>query len=144
MQRRLAPVWRTRQPVAVNSPNDFDRAFSDITRAHVDALLLRAGVMLVAGRSRIVGSARRNKLPGIYALGEFVDAGGLMSCSPNVADNFRRAAGYMDKILKGAKPADLPVAQSNKFELVINKKTANALGITIPPLLLQRADRVIE
>jgi putative ABC transport system substrate-binding protein len=77
-------------------------------------------------------------------MAEFVDAGGFMSYSPNVADNFRRAASYVDKILKGARPADLPVEQSSKFELVVNLRTAKALGLTIPPSLSQRADRVIQ
>ena len=100
--------------------------------------------MFIYERRRIAELAAKNRLPGTYTMSEFVDAGGLMSYSPNIADNFRRAAGYVDKILKGAKPADLPVEQPTKFELVINLRTAKAIGLTIPPSVLHRADRVIE
>jgi len=102
------------------------------------------GVLFIFERKRIAELAARNRLPASYPMSEFVDAGGLISYAPNVADNFRRAAGYVVKILKGAKPADLPVEQSSKLELVINVKTAKALGLTIPPSLLQRADRIVE
>ena len=100
--------------------------------------------MLVSHRSRIVGSVARTRLPAMYAFRQFVDAGGLMSYGPNIPDSFRRAAVYVDKILKGAKPADLPVEQPTKFELVINLKTAKAMGVTVPEALLARADKVIE
>ena len=100
--------------------------------------------MFIYERRRIAELAAKNQLPGAYTMSEFVDAGGLMSYSPNIADNFRRAAGYVDKILKGAKPADLPVEQPTKFELVINLRTAKTLGLTIPPSVLHRADRLIE
>ena len=130
--------------VEVRTPEDFDRAFSDMIQARVDALIVWGSVMFIYERSRIAELAAKHRLPATYTMSEFVDAGGLMSYSPNIADNFRRAAGYVDKILKGTKPADLPVEQPTKFELVINLKTANALGLTIPPSVLHRADRVIE
>jgi putative ABC transport system substrate-binding protein len=100
--------------------------------------------MFISERRRLVDLAAKNRLPTVYAWRDFVDAGGLMAYGPNGADLHQDAATYVDKILKGAKPAELPVEQPKKFELVINLKTAKALGLTIPPSLLQRADQVIE
>jgi putative ABC transport system substrate-binding protein len=132
------------QFVEARGPTDFGRAFSDMTRARAGALTGMAGSMFLNERRRLVDLAAKNRLPAVYSTRDFVDAGGLMSYGPNIADSFRRAATYVDKILKGAKPADLPVEQPTKFELVINLKTAKALGLRIPPSLLQRSDQVIE
>ena len=125
-------------------PDDFDRAFSDMTRARAGALTVLGSTMFGAERGRLVNLAAKNRLPAVYPWREFVDAGGLMSYGANVADLYRRAATYVDKILKGTKPGDLPVEQPTKFELLINLKTAKALGLTIPPSLLGRADEVIQ
>jgi putative ABC transport system substrate-binding protein len=100
--------------------------------------------MFSSKRRRLVDLAAKNRLPALFSFREYVDAGGLMSYGPNLADLFRRAATYVDKILKGAKPGDLPVEQPTKFELVINLKTAKALGLTIPQSVLGRADEVIQ
>jgi putative ABC transport system substrate-binding protein len=132
------------QFIEARGPADFDRAFSDMTRARASALTVLGSTMLFIERRRLVDLAAKNRLPAVYQGREFVDAGGLMSYGANLADMFRRAATYVDKILKGAKPADLPVEQPTKFELVINAKTAKALGLTIPRALLLRADQVIE
>jgi putative ABC transport system substrate-binding protein len=132
------------QFVEARGPADLDRAFSDMTRARAGALTVLTSVMFVNERRRLVDLAAKNRLPAVYAQREFVDAGGLMAYGPNLADLFRRAATYVDKILKGAKPGDLPVEQPTKFELAINLKTAKALGLTMPPSLLQRADEVIQ
>jgi putative ABC transport system substrate-binding protein len=132
---------------ARGGPEDFDRfdrAFSDMTRARAGALTVLPSNMFTNERRRLVALAAKNRLPAVYTSREFVDAGGLMAYGANTPDLFRRAATYVDKILKGAKPADLPVEQPTKFELVINLKTAKALGLTIPQSLLQRADEVIQ
>ena len=132
------------QVLEARGPADFDRAFSEMTRARADALSVLTSTTLFGERRRLVDLAAKNRLPAVYPWREGVDAGGLMAYGPDLADLVRRAATYVDKILKGAKPADLPVEQPTKFELVINLKTVKALGLAIPPSLLQRADQVIE
>jgi putative ABC transport system substrate-binding protein len=119
-------------------------AFSDMTSARVGALTLLPSAMFLREHRRLVDLAAKNRLPAVYPQREFVDAGGLMSYGANQPDLFRRAATYVDKILKGAKPGDLPVEQPTKFELVINLKTAKALGLTIPQSVLAHADEVIK
>ena len=133
------------QSVEVSRAEDLDRAFSAVTKQRAQALVLPgANPVGFINRGKIATFAQRNRLPSMYPTREYVEAGGLMSYGPSLPDLFRRAATYVDKILKGAKPADLPIEQPTKFELVINLKTAKALGLTIPPSLLQRADQVIE
>lgn len=132
------------QSLELRSPDDFDGAFETVRRQHPDALMIVEDPLTFNHRNRIADFAVGQQLPSLSGLSEFAVAGGLMSYGANQADLYRRAAGYIDKILKGAKPADLPVQQPTKFELVINLKTAKALGITIPPSLLARADEVIE
>jgi putative tryptophan/tyrosine transport system substrate-binding protein len=132
------------QFVEARGPADFDRAFSDMTRAYAGALTVLPSNMFSNERRRLVDLAAKNRLPAVFPFRDFADAGGLMAYGPNLADLSRRAATYVDKILKGAKPADLPVEQPTKFELVINLKTAKALGLTIPQSVLGRADEVIQ
>ena len=132
------------QFVEARGPADIDKAFSEITGARADAVAVLVSGMLLGERRRLVDLAARNRLPVIYTFRELVDAGGLMSYGTSLADLFRRAASYVDKILKGTKPADLPVEQPIKLELVINLKTAQVLGLTVPPTLLAHADQVIE
>jgi putative ABC transport system substrate-binding protein len=132
------------QFVEARGPADIDRAFSEMTRARTGALTVVSTPMFGSERRRLVDLAAKNRLPAMFSFRGYVDAGGLMSYGSNLADLFRRAATFVDKILKGAKPADLPVEQPTKFELVINLKTAKALGLTIPPSVLGRADQIIE
>jgi len=130
------------QILPVRGPSDFEGAFHAARGA--DALLQVDDAALTAHRRQLVELAARNRLPGIYGFREFVELGGLLAYGPDYGDMYRRAATYVDKILKGAKPRDLPVEQPRKFDFVINLKTAKALGITIPPEVLSRADRVIR
>jgi len=132
------------QFVEARGPEDFDRTFSDMTRARAGALTVLGSAMFFNERRRLVDLAAKNRLPAVYAQREFVDAGGLMSYGPDLADLLRRAATYVDKILKGTKSGDLPIEQPKKFELVINLKTAKALGLTIPQSVLGRVDEVIQ
>jgi putative ABC transport system substrate-binding protein len=132
------------QIVEARGPADLDRAFSDMTRARAGALTVLGTPMFFTERRRLVDLAAKNRLPAVYGTRDSVDVGGLMAYGPNTADLVRRAATYVDKILKGAKPGDLPVEQPTKFELVINLKTAKALGLTIPQSVLGRADEVIQ
>ena len=132
------------QVVAARGPEEFDRAFSDMLREGAQAVSVQSTNVFFRERIRLANLMAQNRLPAVYLAREFVDAGGLISYAPNVADLFRRAATYVDKILKGTKPADLPVEQPTRFELVINLKTAKALGLTVPPSLLARADEIIE
>jgi len=131
--------------VEVPRAEDFDRAFSAVTKDRTQALVVPAGnPVAFSNQGQIASFAQKNRLPSMYAQREFVDAGGLMSYGPSTTDMHRRAATYVDKILKGAKPPDLPVEQPTKFELVINLKTAQQIGVTIPPNVLERADQVIK
>ena len=133
------------QSVEVLRAEDLDRAFSAVTKERAQALILpAANPVAFANQGQIASFAQKNKLPSMYAQKEYVEAGGLMSYGPSTPDMHRRAATYVDKILKGAKPAELPVEQPMKFELVINLKTAKQIGLTIPPNVLARADKVIK
>jgi putative ABC transport system substrate-binding protein len=128
----------------VRSRDDLDKAFEDATRARVGALVLFAASVITSNLKRIADFAAKSRLPSIFQYSYFADAGGLVAYGPDRTDMYRRAATYMDKILKGARPGDLPIEQPTKFELVVNMKTAKALGLTIPQPFLMRADRVIE
>jgi putative ABC transport system substrate-binding protein len=129
----------------VRSPEDLGRAFQVASKQRADALIaVSFGGLLVNNRQRVVNLATKHRLPTMYTTSEFVEEGGLMSYAPDRPDRLRRAAGYVDKILKGTKPADLPVQQPTKFEFVINLKAAKQIGLTIPPHMLARADRVIR
>ncbi len=132
------------QPLEVRGPEDFEAAFAAATRGNAQALVAFDDPLTIAYRPRIVALAASSRLPAMYGFREFPDEGGLMSYGASFVDLVRRAATFVDKILKGAKPADLPIEQPTKFELVINRKTANALGLTVPPTLLAQADDVIE
>jgi len=133
------------QSLEVRGPNpDLEAAFHAATKERVNALITILNPVLSRYQKRITELAIKNRLPSIYEASEYVEAGGLMSYSANDADQFRRAAYYVDRILKGTKPADLPVEQPTKFELLINLKTAKQIGLTIPPNVLARADRVIR
>jgi len=135
----------TIQPWEVRAADDFERVFAAITKWRPDGLYVpAAGPVMTANQKRIVGFALKSRLPSMYSLRLFVDAGGLMHYGADLADSYRRVAYYVDKILKGAKPADLPVEQPTKFELVINLKTAKQIGVTIPQSMLYRADKVIK
>jgi ABC-type uncharacterized transport system substrate-binding protein len=132
------------QFVEARGPADFDRAFSDMATARAGALIVVGSSMFFNERRRLVDLAAKNRVPAVFPLREYGDAGGLLVYGPNLADLYRRAATYVDKILKGAKPADLPVEQPTKFELIINLRSAKALGLEVPSLLIAQADEVIE
>ena len=132
------------QFLEARGPNEFEGAFAAMAKERMGALLVVPDSVSFLHRTRLADLAARSHLPAAYGLRGHVDAGGLMSYGPDSADLFRRAATYVDKILKGAKPADLPVEQPTKFELVVNLKTAKALGLTIPQSVLVRADEVIQ
>jgi putative tryptophan/tyrosine transport system substrate-binding protein len=132
------------QSLEVRSPNDFESAFKAAIGGRAHALFIVQTALINNRRARIVELATKNRLPTMFGEGAHVESGGLMSYAPNSADLFRRAATYVDKILKGTKPADLPVEQPTKFEFIINLKAAKQIGLTIPPNVLVRADKVIR
>ena len=149
------PQWRETETAAAHAsisvvrfdfhgPDDFERAFTEFERAKVDALLVPPDTTFATHRERIAKLAANRRLPAIYGSRIWVNAGGLLSYGPNPIESYRRSAIFVDKILKGANPADLPIEQPTKIELVINVKAAKALGLAIPPSLLARADEVIE
>ena len=135
----------TIEPWEVRAANDFEKVFASLCKQRPDGLYVPAGgpIMLLNGK-RIAGFALKTRLPSMYFRREAVDAGGLMFYGADLADSYRLVATYVDKILKGAKPADLPVEQPTKFEFVINLKTAKQIGLTIPQSLLYRADKAIR
>jgi putative ABC transport system substrate-binding protein len=163
---RVAALWSSDEPAAVtafketqaavlgfslqlksfevDSAEKIDSAFSEMPKARVQALVVILSPLITLHSKRIVGLAAKNRLPGMYATRQFVDEGGLMAYGPIIGDLYRRAATYVDKILKGVNPAELPVEQPRKFEFIVNLKAAKQIGLTIPPNVLARADRVIK
>ncbi len=134
----------TLQVVEARAPADFDAAFARMAQDRADGLTVLGTPMFFVERARLVERAARQRIPAVYSTRQFADAGGLMSYGASLDDLLRRSTTYVDRILKGARPADLPVEQPTKFELVVNARTAKALGLAIPPVVLNRADRVIE
>jgi putative ABC transport system substrate-binding protein len=132
------------QYLDVLGPKDIDTAFQQATKEHADAVLVLASPVLNSRRSQVVELAAKSRVPAIYDRRDFGELGGLVTYGTSVVELDHRAATYVDKILKGAKPADLPVEQPTKFELIINLKTAKQIGLAIPPNVLARADRVIK
>ena len=132
------------QILELRDPNELDSAFAAMTRERAGALDVLPGLMITGYMRQIVDLAGKARLPAILPDGQFVESGGLMSYGPSLPEMYRRAATYVDKILKGTKPADLPVEQPTKFELIINLKAAKQIGVTIPQSVLYRADKVIK
>jgi putative ABC transport system substrate-binding protein len=144
LREAALPLGIMLHPIEVRRATDFEAALARLRHEGVEALITFSDLIVYLHTAELAEKIRRSRLPAIYAFREVVDAGGLMSYGPNIEHMYRRSAVYVDKILKGAKPAELPIEQPTKFELVINLKTAKALGLTIPPSLLVRADQVIE
>jgi putative ABC transport system substrate-binding protein len=144
LREAAAGLKITLRAVAARGPDDIEKAFSTMIRERVKGFSTASGTITNTNVEQITKMAAKNQLPAIYHQSLFVEGGGLMSYGPNLSDMYRRAATYVDKILKGAKPADLPVEQPTKFELVINLKAAKQIGLTIPQSLLYRADKVIK
>jgi putative ABC transport system substrate-binding protein len=144
MKRAASALSIQVQLCDVHGPDDIEAAFNSALAGHAEALSVGNDSVTIASRRQISELAAKHKLPTIYATREFVDTGGLISYAANYADLYRRAANYVDKIFKGAKPAELPVEQPTTFELVINLKVAKALGLSVPPSLIARATEVIE
>ena len=143
--KTAAPTLRVSlQSLEVRDANEFERAFDSMTRARADGLIVLSDTFATFHRARLVELAAKHQLPTIYGHSQYIEAGGLLSYGPSLTDTYRHAASYVDKILKGAKPADLPVEQPTRFELIINLKTAKALGLDVPATLVARADEVIE
>ena len=134
----------TIQPREVRAADGFERVFAALSKERPDGLYVRGGPLMSANQKRIIGFALKSRLPSMYTNREAVEAGGLMSYGADLADSYRRVAYFVDRILKGAKPADLPVEQPTKFAFVINLKTAKQIGVTIPQSMLYRADKVIK
>ena len=132
------------QYLEVRGPTDIENAFRAASKEHADAILVLGSPVLNSQRKQVIQLSVKSRLPAIYPRQEYVEDGGLMSYGANLVDMYRRAATYVDKILKGVKPADLPVEQPIKFEFIINLKTAKQIGLTIPPNVLARADKVIK
>jgi putative ABC transport system substrate-binding protein len=144
MQAPARTLGITLEPVEAGEVGAFERAVADAVRERADALFVWPDPLTLLERGRIADLAAKHRLPAMYGFKEFVTVGGLMSYGTMQTDLYRRAAGHVDKVLRGENPSDVPVEQATRFELVINLKTAKALGLTIPPSLLQRADQVIE
>jgi putative ABC transport system substrate-binding protein len=144
MQRPARQLGVQLHSLEVRNSDDYEKVFDDALKTRASALYLLPDPVIDAHLKRIADFAAKNRMPSIFHLTQFVEAGGLVAYGVNRPDMFRRAATYVDKILKGAKPGDLPIEQPTRFELVVNMKTAKALGITIPQSILLRADKVIE
>jgi putative tryptophan/tyrosine transport system substrate-binding protein len=132
------------QRLEIQSAHAINSAFREATKGRAEAIVVLVNPVIISQRTQFLDLATKNRLPAVYSQPEIVDAGGLLSYTASFTDLFRRAAVYVDKILKGAKPADLPVEQPKKFEFIINLKTAKQIGLTIPPNVLARADKVIR